>query len=144
MSKKNKERINKRKLSSNTARVFRHAHLRQRSQTLNIDKHSSDSCCLPDSLCRETSGNSRVSSTWSRPSDSPEWIIPVRVWKFPFPNILFFSGVLVERIILSTTVQFSKVFTSPSASAIISSAANVTVQTCDNLYWCVFVLGEQS
>lgn len=50
-------------------------------------------------------------------------IIPVRAWKLPLPNILFFSGVLVERMILSTTFQLSKVLTSPTDSAIISSAA---------------------
>lgn len=48
---------------------------------------------------------------------------PVSIWKFPFPKIRFFSGVLVERMILSTTVQFCKVLTRPTASAICRSAS---------------------
>lgn len=48
---------------------------------------------------------------------------PVSIWKFPFPKILFFSGVFVERMILSTTVQFCNVLTRPTASAICRSAS---------------------
>ena len=46
----------------------------------------------------------------------------MRISKFPLPKILLLSGVLVERMILSTTLQFCKVFTRPTASSIIRLA----------------------
>lgn len=68
-------------------------------------------------------GEVSISDELSLQQVSSDYRIPVRDRKLPLPNILFFSGTLVERMILSTTLQLSNVPTSPTASAIISSAA---------------------
>lgn len=93
-----------------------------------LKKYFSKFVCMMDkqnsSLLSYLSLNSSVAEAfhleWCSAEKSQS--LPVKTWKFPLPKINFLSGFFVGIIILSKTVQFWRVSTRATASAICNSA----------------------